>query len=815
MPTDFEAKRLQSLQSYSVMDTLPEAAFDRLTSLAAELFETPIAVVSLIDDKRAWFKSRHGVEATSILRECAFCAHAIQQDPGSILVVEDALQDPRFMANPMVTSEPNIRFYAGAVLTSAEGYNLGTLCVIDRKPRPPLTAKERKRLATLAQLVMDELELRKARLEVHEKKAMLDLAEHMSGLGQWRFDIASGDISWSDEMFRIHGLEVGSVPPDFETMLALYHEQDRARLADLVQRAISQGEGYQLEARLRRRDGVERNISAKAQCVLDDFGATKALIGVFQDVTEHVQAAHFLQTITDNLPSQIAYWDKDLRYRFANSAYQARFGKSREELLGMTLPQALGEAHFQLNAPRVRAALRGERQAFERTLTKPTGEVEHLWANYIPDFDEAGAVRGVFVLGTDVTALKESELRLHETNALLAAARDRAEAAALVKSEFLANMSHEIRTPLTAIIGFTNLLKTRTEVASEARAQIAQVAKASEALLAIVNDILDFSKLEAGRVKIQPRPTAPSSLLSDTLSMFESIAGAKGLTLEIAEQSLPAAVRIDPDKTRQVLINLVGNAVKFTDQGSVRVSAAYDASAERLDVRVQDTGVGMTAEQQAALFQRFSQVDGSSTRRHGGTGLGLAICKGLVTAMGGDIGVCSVAGEGSVFHFQIAAPQIASPQIASPMSNAGWAGWGEIDWVGRPLDKLRVLVVDDNSSNRELARIFLERYGADVSEAHDGSAAVEQALTEPKDIILLDLRMPKLSGVEVLLKIRATEGPNRDVPVLAFTADGASDRQDEYEKFNGLVHKPLVPQALVATLLQSLECRRDARQSAA
>ncbi len=789
-----EAARLKSLRSYGVLDTPPEAAFDRLTNLAAELFETPIALVSLIDEQRQWFKSRHGLEATETPRDLAFCAHAIRQQPGTTFVVEDASRDPRFQFNPLVTSDPNIRFYAGAVLTGSAGHNLGTLCVIDRKPRPALTPKEQQRLLTLANIVVDELELRRARLQVEEKNGFLDLAENMSGVGRWRFDVGSRKLTWSNEVFRIHGLPVGGGEPDLEAALTAYDQHDRAKLGGLLERALMTGEGYQSEARLRRPNGEIRNVTAKARCVLDETGAVQSVIGVFQDVTEQVKASRFLRTVTDNIPGKVAYWDSDLRCRFANIAYREWFGLLPEQMLGMKLQDLLGETLFAQNEPYVRAAMRGEPQTFERTLTKLSGEVGHLWANYLPDIDDAGQVKGMFVLVADVTALKQQELQLEQANLLLTEALDQAEAATAVKSEFLANMSHEIRTPLTAIIGFTSILAQRSDLDASARAQVSRVAGAGRALLAIVNDILDFSKLEAGQLKIEPRPVALTALLRETLLMFSPAADAKGLELQFAAaDGLPDAVLIDPDKTRQVLINLIGNALKFTDQGFVRLAARHDAATSRLDICVEDTGAGMTASQQDVLFQRFSQVDASSTRRHGGTGLGLAISKGLIEAMDGEIGVRSAPGKGTVFHFNIAAP-METPHARPEPDEA----------PTRQLEGLRVLVIDDNPANRELARVFLERSGAVVTGAADGFAGLEIAAAEPMDAILLDLRMPRLNGSDVLARLRATDGPNQEIPVLAFTADCDLGRLGENHGFNGLVRKPLISGDLAGTILEAV-----------
>jgi PAS domain S-box-containing protein len=396
----------------------------------------------------------------------------------------------------------------------------------------------------------------------------------------------------------------------------------------------------------------------------------------------------------------------------------------------------------------------------------------------------------------DLTARREAEAALEQNardlreagKAALTAMRA-AKAAAAAKSEFLANMSHEIRTPLTAIVGFAGLLTARPSLDPVGASHVDRIAAASRTLLSIVNDILDLSRIEVGQVEISPYAVCPAEIAGATLAMFEAQAQAKGLTLDLtAADGLPDFVTVDPDRLRQILVNLVGNAVKFTVSGGVTLNLRHEAG--RLHATVQDTGPGLSIDQQKKLFQRFSQVDATSTRLHGGAGLGLAICKSLAEAMGGQVTLKSRRGRGSTFHLQVAAPAAEAPAPAAgdeePLLN---------------IEGVRVLVVDDNAANRELARIVLRSVGVSVEEACGGEEGVRAALTTPYDIILMDVRMPHLDGWAALHRIRSVAGPNQETPILAFSADTslAPKSRGEYA-FDDLVPKPLEPAALVTSV---------------
>jgi signal transduction histidine kinase/CheY-like chemotaxis protein len=398
-----------------------------------------------------------------------------------------------------------------------------------------------------------------------------------------------------------------------------------------------------------------------------------------------------------------------------------------------------------------------------------------------------GFVAVCSLLNLHVAAMQQHRRRASRA---LAEALAEAEQAARVKAEFLANMSHEIRTPLTSILGFASLLAAK-DLGEESGRYANRILGASRNLLALVNDVLDFSKLEAGGLEIKHKSGCPDQCGRDTVDLFAAAAAAKSLTLSFEAERLPAYVTADFDRIRQVLMNLVGNAVKFTTAGGVRVSGRYDARTGALSYRVADTGPGLDAADRDKLFKRFSQVDAGVNRAHGGSGLGLAISKGLVEAMGGRIGVESRRGEGSTFWFEAPAP-VAEAGPQDPAANVDMGAF-----LG-----LKVLLVDDNPANRELIRSLLSPLGVALTTADGGEAATRASQLQAFQLILMDLRMPGVDGWTAARAIRGVAGPNRETPMLAFSADIAADDDAVLDVFEGVVRKPIEMAELLHAILR-------------
>jgi PAS domain S-box-containing protein len=581
---------------------------------------------------------------------------------------------------------------------------------------------------------------------------------------------------------------------------SLVHPDDKAKLQRIIGGLFSTGQvdpGIDRTYRLRGAGGGWAWFEGNPTIIKDDQGAPVAVVSQLRDISEKVAAMHKLaesetryRLLADNATDTIFCYRRGGIFTYVSPAVAALLGYEPGELLGNAGPllihpedQPAVFAHFQGYVDRGPSA---EPIRFSYRAFRKDGSMVWLEAHPRAIYDQDGQFMEFQDVVRDITAHVELEGRMREAQAA-------AEAAAEAKGQFLANMSHEIRTPLTAILGFAGLLAERGKLDELGKQHLERVRSAGHSLLSIVNDILDFSKLEAGGVELKPRPTRLAESVHEILLMFAPQAAAKGLALDFATTSeLPEWVELDLDRLRQVLFNLVGNAMKFTDTGSVGLRLAYDFPGQRARIEVADTGPGIEPEDQQRLFQRFQQVDSSTTRRHGGTGLGLAISKGLIEAMGGDISLTSAPGVGSTFAFEISAPVCDAP--ANQLDGAG---------AMASLDGARVLVVDDNIANREIALAILEAAGAEVSLAESGARAVALAAGSPFDVILMDRRMPGMDGEEAMRRIREQPGPNDNVPILAFTADAQAGDGATPEGYAGVVRKPIVAEELIAAIDRS------------
>ncbi|WP_425254276.1 PAS domain-containing protein [Janthinobacterium sp. NFX145] len=569
-------------------------------------------------------------------------------------------------------------------------------------------------------------------------------------------------------------------------------------------------------------DGTTRHFTTRKVVLRDDAGRPSHVLGVSIDITERKRATEvlhattwrleqnerFIRTVTDNLPGMVSYWGADLRCLFANKFYNEWFGRSSAELAGIHMSELLGQELFDVYAPHVEGVLAGRPQSFERDLLDPGGQVCHTWTNYIPDFDDSGGVRGFFVLASDVSELKRTELRLHELNEQMVRARDKAEAASIAKSEFVANMSHEIRTPMNAIIGLARLLE-ESPLERRERSYVGKIQMATQSLLNIVNDVLDFSKIEAGQMVLEQRRFQLERMLGSVGVLLASSAWARGVEpVFVLDPGVPDELIGDALRMEQILINLMGNAVKFTAHGEVVLSIgmeAEDAASATLAFSVRDTGIGIGAAEQERIFDAFSQGDSGTSRKYGGTGLGLAICRRMVELMGGTLSVKSTLGQGSDFRFSCRFEKVAPPPEPS----------------GKGVPKaLSLLIIDDNASVRTMLEDWCAAQGWHSRSADSGAAGLALLRAHASgldglqaaahvDMVLLDAAMPGMDGISMLTEARADEHLALP-PVIMLVADQDSENLERLADslmLAGIVSKPATP----ARLLAAVTAVRDGR----
>ncbi|MCJ2123026.1 GAF domain-containing hybrid sensor histidine kinase/response regulator [Methylobacterium sp. J-077] len=686
-------------------------------------------------------------------------------------------------------------------------------------------------------VLIDVTERRRAEDEVRRSELRYrGLAETLPLL-IWTMRVGDGRATYANAQFHTY---YGPIGLDRAERLARNHPEDAAAMEAAWQQAIATGIGYGGQWRIRRHDGAYRwhKISLIPIYLDPADGTVVEWLGTALDVDDIVTARLAVEEARGLLgialdAADAGTWDWDMRTGFATL--------SPESARMHGLPDT-GRAHA-MNAAAWTALLHPEdagdvwnaiRQAVESSSAYVAefrvGE-RWIYARGRTLFGPEGQPQRMVGLHLDITDRKAAEAALREATRDAEAARAEAERASAAKSEFLAAMSHEIRTPLNGILGYADLLLDESAIRDEDRRRLELIHSSGAALLTVVNDILDFSKIEAGELTLDPVGFPLVQIVDDTVSIVRGSALRSSLQIEAQiDPALPRVVVGDPGRLRQVLLNLLNNAVKFTPLGSVTVTVQREGEGTAPDggpgdvVRfaVTDTGIGIAPVQQERLFKRFSQVDGSISRRFGGTGLGLAISRHLVTLMGGEIGMESREGEGSTFWFRLVLPRSTEAidalrfgTAASPLPPAK---------ASRPVPAgppLRLLLVEDVLLNQELACAVLESQGYSVEVAGDGGEAITAvglsvAEGRPYDLVLMDVQMPGVDGLTATRRIRALAPPACDVPIVAMTANVLPDQVAELREagMDDHVGKPFRRADLFATISRwtAPGGRRPARQ---
>ncbi|MBE3024436.1 response regulator [Janthinobacterium sp. GW458P] len=538
-------------------------------------------------------------------------------------------------------------------------------------------------------------------------------------------------------------------------------DRDRAA-AGLAQLQSGQVDSMRHEARYVTRDGNVRWIDVCARAEHDGHGRLAGITGSLTDITERRLAArelrhnlNFVDALIETIPIPLYLKDVQGRYLRANRAFCAFFQRAQPDILGRTAADLLPQQEAQQVARQdVRLMLDKGKQTYEDRLTVGARQVDVLFSKAAL-LKSDGGLSGLVGTLVDISSQKAAE------RALLLA-KEVAESASRSKSEFLANMSHEIRTPMNGILGMTDLVLD-SQLDAHQRKYLEIVKASADALLCIINDILDFSKIEAGMLTLESIPFDLRQLMQETMRAHAMRAQASGLELVLdLDPALPQTVLGDPGRLRQVLTNLTGNAIKFTPHGEVIVSARLRASGDgmaQLQLGVRDTGIGIAADMQEAVFDAFQQEDGSTTRRFGGTGLGLSITRRLVTMMKGEIRLSSELGKGSTFSVDLALP-VSGNRLPPPPPGASLAGRS-------------ITLVDDNPSSLAILRRIFEHCGATVAACESGEAALDSCRASlPTDCIIMDCAMPGMNGFDTATALAALPHWSQ-VPIVMLSSSGS------------------------------------------
>lgn len=513
-----------------------------------------------------------------------------------------------------------------------------------------------------------------------------------------------------------------------------------------------------------------------------------------------------LRSALDAVPALISFVDRNEVYQFNNSRYEEWFGAERALLRGRPVVEVIGEKAYKRTSPLLQQAFDGKSVRHISQIKRADGQDCTVETSFVPHRDGHGSVSGCYILAIDVTERKRSEDALHKAKMEADAAAEQARAANAAKSNFLAIMSHEIRTPMNGVLGMADILS-GTDL-SAAQYEIVRTLKESgNSLMDLLNDILDLSKIEAGGVELENRNFSVGELLKSTHALWSHSAQDKGLSFSIRNDVTGNdLVRGDRNRLRQILNNLIGNAIKFTSRGQVELHVADCTGPPGkvgLRFEVRDSGIGIPENQIDKIFDPFIQADSSTTRNYGGTGLGLPICKNLAELLGGKIGVESTPENGSKFWVTISLDQSTAETVREKQPDE----LATTTVPAKDLGALRILVAEDNQLNQKIISWMLAPLKCQFDIVASGEEAVAAAQRSSYDLVLMDIQMPNMDGVVATEKIRAIDGALGRIPIIAMTANAMQGDREKYldAGMTDYVSKPIDQRELFSTITRCVD----------
>lgn len=649
--------------------------------------------------------------------------------------------------------------------------------------------------------------------ELRSTSRLLDQMANLAKIGGWDLDLKTKKANWTHVTKRIHEVEDDYLP-SVENGLTFYHsEESRNKITSAFNLLIQTGKEYDLELEMVTAKGNLTWVRTIGRAEWEN-GKVVKIYGIIQDINERkkwemalASQTAILWSFVEYAPAAVAMLDQEMRYVALSQRWidDYKIPLTKEEIIGKCHYEIfpnIGDDWKQLHA----RGLQGEVLKQDEDIWRPPGwEKNQVIQWEIRPWNLlSGGIGGILMFTRDITESYDTKLELEQ-------AKNLAEKAYNAKSEFLANMSHEIRTPLNGIIGYSDLLaETLADTSFNEYAQI--VKQSAHTLLNIVNDILDFSKAEAGKLKLAEEPNDLKKLVFESLKIMDIQAIAKGLEIRFnMEESIPDTLMFDSNRLRQVMLNLIGNAIKFTEFGVIECNMnrlpSHSDKEVRVRISVKDTGIGIAKENQKKIFDSFTQEDFSTTRKFGGTGLGLAICRQLLHLMKSELQLNSELGLGSEFYFEI---PFRIPEVEE-WAQSDFAKPNEIDSSleskSSNMSQSKILVVEDNIVNLGLMKNFIRRIFPDVLilEAENGEEAISIFQRENPNLILMDIQMPVKNGYDATIAIRELE-EGKHIPIIAVTAGIiAGEREKCFEVgMNDFLSKPVQKERLKQILLKWL-----------
>ncbi|MBE7638612.1 PAS domain S-box protein [Sneathiella sp. P13V-1] len=802
---EYEEQRLEALHSLNLLDTPPEEAFDELARLVRSHFKTEMALIALVDKERVWFKSAIGIEVNEVLRDKSLCAHVILSD--ELTCIQDSLKDDRFFNDPPQYDGHDVRFYAGIPLSVQGGMHVGCLSVLGIEPREfsrqdyvdlqrfgraverllaqslyeqdqRFLVSQTMRLNTLLETVADGIVTIDAKGEI---ESINTAAATVFGYGR-------------EELLGVH----------FNTLMPDLGKGGWSGYEKLIlNEDLEESDRTTLELQGRRKDGILFPMDLRIRDMWLD--GQRLYTGIIRDITyeksiqdEIRKGREILETTKDNIPIGITVFDEKGRLIVFNNSFSELLdlpkdlvsrGTSMYRILGHLINRGdLGDWENVRSRSELESLLKsGDKKHY--ILTKTNHKHIEISTRPMPG-------GGYVSLYSDLTLRLQYEERLEK-------ALDEANRANEAKSNFLSTISHEIRTPLNGVIGVSQMLSD-TDLTPEQAEKVDAILRSGKTLLELINDVLDMNKIESGNLEVENITFDLHDVFHSMESPFVLQAREKGIEfLSTLDETVPSLVVGDPVRLRQIVMNLIGNAIKFTAKGRVVLTVGKiedkDAREGKLSIQITDTGIGIPVDRQETVFDSFSQADTSVSRKFGGTGLGLSIVRKLTELLGGEVSLSSKEGVGTTFTVSLPITLPTKEQKAKFLKKQQAKNI-------KISKSLKVLVAEDNEVNAMVTEAFLKDIGATSVIAENGLYAVDKFGEEIFDLVLMDIHMPEMDGIEATKLIRARED-GKNIPIIGLTAEAFNDRHVIFKDagMDEVLTKPLTKSQLQQVILSYFE----------